>query len=338
MNAIVESYRTLRADQPRLRARDAARTLGISEAELVAAGCTGEVRRLVPDFRGLLEALPSLGAVTVICRNEAAVHEKKGPFTPPEFGASGAIVHGGPIDLRLFLGPWRHAFAQREPSGRRSLQIFDAQGVAVMKVYLDDEARYEAFDALVERFADRGDAPVVVEPPPARAACRDAVDVELLRRRWLAMRDTHEFFGMLRDVGVEREVALAVVGQDLSRELRPDVADALLRAAAERGLPIMVFAGNHGAINIHTGPVQRIVRMEHWLNVLDPDFNLHLDTRLVRRAFRVRKPTSDGTVTSIELFDEHGEAVVLFFGERKPGIPELAAWRALVEELEASHG
>lgn len=47
----------------------------------------------------------------------------------------------------------------------------------------------------------------------------------------------------------------------------------------------------------------------------------------------VRKPTVDGLVTSLELFDQHGEVIAMFFGERKPGKPELAAWRALVEDL-----
>lgn len=339
MNAIVESYRTLRESQPRLRARDAARTLGISEAELVAAGCFGEVRRLVPDFRSLLQALPELGEVTVICRNEAAVHEKKGPFTPPEFGPAGAITHGGPIDLRLFLSPWRHAFAQREPGGRRSLQIFDRQGVAILKIFLDADAhdRHRAFNAFVERFADRGDAPLTIEPPQQKPTSGQPIDADRLRARWAALKDTHEFFPMLRELGIERTAALESVGEAFSREIRTEVVEELLRTAADRALPIMVFVGNRGAIQIHTGPVRRIVRTDGWLNVLDPDFNLHLDTRLVRRAFRVRKPTADGVVTSIELFDDAGEAIALFFGARKPGIRELEAWRELVADLEVDH-
>lgn len=337
MEGIVNSYRKLKEEAPRLRARDAATRLGISEAELVAAGCIGEVQRLVPDFPAILRALPALGEVTVICRNEAAVHEKKGPVTDPEFGPAGAITHGGPIDLRLFLKPWRFALAQKEPTGRRSLQIFDGQGVAIIKFWLDAPERYAAFDELVQRFADPAAGKLSLEPKPVPTRRRDTVDAALLRERWAALQDTHDFFPMLRDLDVERLPAMDAVGEDFARELQPEVVDALLEKAAERGLSIMVFAGNHGAINIHTGPVQKIKRMDRWLNVLDPDFNLHLDTTLVRRAFRVRKPTSDGVVTSIELFDETGEAVVLFFGERERGVPEMQAWRDFVQELEVAH-
>jgi putative hemin transport protein len=70
-----------------------------------------------------------------------------------------------------------------------------------------------------------------------------------------------------------------------------------------------------------------------WINVMDPRFNLHLRSDSVAQAWIVRKPTADGIVTSVELFNDNGEAIAMFFGERKPGKPELTAWRALVDEL-----
>ena len=43
--------------------------------------------------------------------------------------------------------------------------------------------------------------------------------------------------------------------------------------------------------------------------------------------------TVDGLVTSLELFDAEGDTIAMFFGERKPGKPELCEWRALIENL-----
>jgi putative hemin transport protein len=48
----------------------------------------------------------------------------------------------------------------------------------------------------------------------------------------------------------------------------------------------------------------------------------------------VRKPTDDGIVTSIEAFDVRNRNILLMFGERKPGKPELEPWRAIVARLE----
>ncbi|MFM2045214.1 MAG: hypothetical protein RLY86_3790, partial [Pseudomonadota bacterium] len=48
----------------------------------------------------------------------------------------------------------------------------------------------------------------------------------------------------------------------------------------------------------------------------------------------VRKPTRDGIVTSLELFDRHNTPFLQMFGERKPGKPELDSWRDLIADLD----
>jgi putative hemin transport protein len=108
--------------------------------------------------------------------------------------------------------------------------------------------------------------------------------------------------------------------------------DALSFAAA-RGTPIMVFVGNPGMIQIHTGPVTNLKPMGPWFNVLDENFNLHLREDRIASAWVVWKPTEDGVVTSLELFDADGEAIATMFGKRKPGQPEDEAWRAIVAAL-----
>jgi putative hemin transport protein len=47
----------------------------------------------------------------------------------------------------------------------------------------------------------------------------------------------------------------------------------------------------------------------------------------------VKKPTQYGYVTSIEAFDQQGELVITFFGERELDSPELQSWRDLTESL-----
>ena len=112
----------------------------------------------------------------------------------------------------------------------------------------------------------------------------------------------------------------------------------LLQQAAAAAVPIMVFVGSKGCIQIHSGAVHHIKRRQtpggaDWINVLDPGFNLHLRRDLITAAWLVRKPTSDGVVTSVELFDASGDVVAMFFGVRKPGELELSAWRDLAESL-----
>jgi putative hemin transport protein len=73
--------------------------------------------------------------------------------------------------------------------------------------------------------------------------------------------------------------------------------------------------------------------MGPWLNVLDPTFNLHLREDAIASSWVVRKPTRDGDVTSLELFDAAGFCFAQLFGQRKPGVPELESWRAVLQVL-----
>ena len=331
-------WNALRGEKPALRIRDAAATLGVSEAELVALGVGRTATPLKADWRGILNDMPEVGRVMCLTRNEHCVHERHGRFEGVDVKGPHGIVLGPDIDLRLFLGSWKHGFAVREPlkqGERLSLQFFDGAGDAVHKIYATEETDRPAFDALIARYTAAPDDMKIVARTADTIDRPDAeIDVEGLRAAWLAMKDTHEFFGMLGKFKVGRVQALRLVGEDLARELPVRALRAAFEAAAADGTPIMVFVGSHGCIQIHTGPVKRLVEAHGWFNVLDPDFNLHLREAGIARVFSVRKPTEDGIVTSIEAFDAHNRNILLMFGARKPGAPELEAWRAIVARVE----
>jgi putative hemin transport protein len=328
-----------RAGHPQARMRDVAGALGVSEGALVAACCGAEAVRLEPRWKEFLNEMPSLGEVMVLTRNEAIVHEKDGAFGHIGFIGQMAQVVNHNVDLRIFLRHWKHAFAfQQESHGRTllSFQVFDGQGQAIHKIFLRPQSNAEEYRRIVAKFAaaDQG-VGFAAEPADITpgAAAKPPADAKTLRDRWAAMKDTHEFFPMVRDLGLTRRAANALVGPEFAEPLRASALETALRAATEQAVPIMVFVGNPGCIQIHTGPVHRVERMGEWLNVLDPGFNLHVRTDLIAEAWLVRKPTADGIVTSIELFDAAGEELALLFGERKPGRPELESWRALVRGI-----
>ncbi|WP_153101958.1 hemin-degrading factor [Paraburkholderia hayleyella] len=323
----------------KLRNREAAHALGISEGEALAAFVGDEVIRLEPRFIEIMEEIPQLGAVMALTRNEAAVHEKDGPYEKMSHDGMVGLALGEHIDLRIFYHSWASGFAVLEdtPRGKqKSLQFFDTHGHAVHKIYLREHSNHAAFDELVQRWrmADQVGGLSVVPAPEATALKPDGeVDVAAFHAEWDAMTDTHQFFGVLRKFGLARTQALRLAPRSYAQEVANDELQGLLESAAQIALPIMVFVGNRGMIQIHGGPVKNIRVMDNWLNVLDPGFNLHLRQDLVASTWVVRKPTSDGIVTSLELFDANGENIAMLFGVRKPGEPELEGWRDLIAGL-----
>ncbi len=332
------SWAELRQVEPKLRIRDAAARLGVSEAELLTTG--DNVTPLRPEWPELLDAFKPLGRVMCLTRNDHAVHERKGLFREIGFFGGGAMgqVVGPDIDLRIFPQQWTSAFAVREDAetgAHDSIQIFGADGLALHKVFLQEDSDRVAFEKLTADFA--AEARPAFAAIPAEPAAPDRpdgeVDIDGFRAGWRALEDTHHFFGLLKKFHLGRVQALRLVGEEFAQPLRPMVTGDLLRAAAAAKLPIMVFVGNRGCIQIHTGEVEKIVPYGEWINVLDPEFNLHLRESGVASAWLVRKPTKDGLVTSIELYDAAGENIALFFGKRKPGQAEDGNWRSLAESL-----
>lgn len=119
----------------------------------------------------------------------------------------------------------------------------------------------------------------------------------------------------------------------LARPVECNSLEKVLYAAAGTDLPFMIFVGNAGIVQIHTGTIQKVAPMGPWINVLDPGFDLHVRTERIQNAWVVRKPTVDGIVTALELYDAEGEQIALLVGKRKPGQQESEAWRKVVENL-----
>jgi putative hemin transport protein len=329
------------------RHRDIAGELRISEGELLAAhaGSFGaeesplQATRLRADWPHIIAALEALGDVMALTRNESCVHEKVGTYRKASVqGQVGLLL--GVIDLRLFYNHWAHGFAvsERLADGavQRSLQFFDAAGQAIHKVFLRPESDLAAYAALVQQFRAE-DQSSGLQPGPAWVEPAEKPDTEIdvaaFRKAWASLRDTHEFFGLLKRHGLARTQALRLADPEYVQPLPLSSAHEVLARAAQEGVSIMVFVGNPGVIQIHSGPVQKVAVMGPWINVLDPGFNLHLREDHIASAWVVRKPTVDGLVCSLELFDKQGNTIAMLFGERKPGQAERCDWRALLDSL-----
>jgi putative hemin transport protein len=337
VNDLKSKWEALKAENPHVRIRNAAVELGVSEAELLITSIGEGVTVLKPEFQNILTEVEQLGKVMALTRNDECVHERKGTYLNGDFSSPHAqLFVGEDIDLRIFLSAWKFAFGVVE-GDRKSLQFFGKDGLALHKIYLTKDSNTEAFDAIVEKFkAEDQNAEFTFEavaPKPAEKPDSE-IDAEGFKKSWTELKDTHDFFMMTRKFGVSRTQALRLAPEGYATKIDNAKVVSVLEDASEKSLPIMVFVGNRGLIQIHTGEVKKVLWHQQWFNVMDPDFNLHLDVTKIAEAWIVKKPTEDGEVTAIEVFNKEGDFIVQFFGKRKPGIPELQEWKDLVASLE----
>lgn len=331
-----------RRTHPGVRERDAAAALGVSEAELVATRLGEGVIRLKSDWYELLRGLEGLGEVMALTRNDVFVHEKVGQYRNISIHPDHQMgqVLDKDIDLRIFFKYWHFGFAitkESEEGLRRSLQFFDRYGTAVHKTHLRDESDVAHYEELVDahRHSDQSTS-IRVEAPPADESGQsdNEVDRSALLNDWRSLKDTHNFIFLLRKHKVGRLQAFRLVGDEFAREVQTSSLRTVLEAASAEQIPMMVFVGSRGCIQIHTGPIDRLKEARGWYNIIDPGFSLHVKEKLIDSAWVVRKPTDEGDVHSLEFFDASGDVVCYLFGERKEERREREEWRTLVGRLE----
>ncbi len=333
-----QDIRAAYAEKAGKRDRDLAESLGLSEGQLVAAFAGYGTTRLRSDMDALFGQLNGLGEVMALTRNPSCVIEKVGQYDNYHPGAHAAMVLTQEIDLRMFPSHWVHAFAvERETNSgtRRSIQVFDAAGDAVHKIFLRDGSDLDHWARLVQTLAadDQSQTMAVEQRKPAEAPKANPDKAEILRSEWAKMTDTHQFLRLTSKLKMNRLGAYRIAGAPLVRALDPNTIPQMFEQVRDQRLEVMVFVGNRGCIEIHGGPVKTLKQMGPWFNLLDPDFNLHLRTDHIAEVWAVTKPTQRGPAVSVEVFDAEGGLIFQIFGRRAGETDHRPAWDALVAGL-----
>ncbi len=335
-NDLRERWSALRAKEPNIRIRDAAESLGVREGHLVATqrGETAELLR-ADSWGDFIKELGTLGRAMGLTRNAQVVIEKHGRYANVEASERMGMVLDEGIDLRLFFSRWAYAFLVRSESKKgplRSIQIFDASGDAIHKAYVFQDGEVAAFDSWVEERTS--DELIEFAEPEHRDEASERpdedVDVAALRDAWANLGSTHDFYPMLAKHGVTRIQAMRLAGAEFAYRVAAQRYASLLEPLAQALLPFMAFVGNPGCIQIHSGVAKKIVKMENWFNIFDPDFNLHVRSDQIAECWVSRKPTHEhGDIWSLEAFSGDSENVLSLFGLRKRDNPQSPTWRAL---------
>lgn len=333
-NLLAQRWEALRQSSPQLRIRDAAKQLEVSEAELVALGLGSSATRLNANFKDLLQQLPSLGSVLALTRSDAAVHEMTGSFTELHLHGETALFFRPGLDTRYFLQHWHYGFAVDE-NARLSLQFFDELGQAAHKIYLNEASDQTAYQALVAQFRASDQSPLQLQALHKPQAASIAINSQELRQAWSQIQDVHEGNRIMKRYSNQRPTVYRALGKDYAELLDSNCIEALLTQLSQQQIPLMLFAMNEAAVQSYSGTITKLLRTGPWFNILDANFNLHLRTEDIGEVWRVRKPSADGWVTSLDVFDWHGQEILIFTDQRERGAIESPVWTELLMSLSA---
>lgn len=288
--------------------------------------------RLSVDWSTALARLESLGPVRVVTTNDVLVHEKEGAFGNVSASGPAVIVLNRDVDLRVFPHHWEQTLYDAEAD---AIRVHDRLGRPVHAIHRTAATDAAAWDAFVAEHCapDLGPLSFGAAADETTAPDDAAIDVPGLRAAWAAMTDVHEFHGMLKRFGAERLQAMRLAGADFARPVPVPALAGLLDAVRDSRLEIMIFVGNAGCIQIHTGTLTNLTVGDGTLRIDDPGFRLTGDMGGLASAWVVHKPTDKGGITTVELYDARGNNVAILCGQRDEDKPERADWRALAHSL-----
>jgi len=217
--------------------------------------------------------------------------------------------------------------------GRTAAAWVDYRGSAVSLYYQIMDAGGSRVLPTDLRLNDQAQPLVVAPRKPVEGAKSRPDKLDVLRAEWAKLTDTHQFLRLCSKLRMNRLGAYRIAGAPFVRQLDPSAADAALQAVQAAGIEVMIFVGNRGCIQIHTGPVHTLTPMGPWQNVMDPGFNLHLRRDKVAEIWAVEKPTQRGPAVSVEAFDAEGGLIFQIFGVGKEGRDQRPEWAGIVAGL-----
>lgn len=325
-------WKALRDENPRLRIRDAADQLNVSEAQLVALGIGESATRLCADWADLLLELHHLGPLMGLTRNDHAVHERHGGYSNIRILGEVHLVREGGFEVALFLSEWCSGFAVSEVGHeqvRHSLQFFSQDGCAVHKIYLTNESHLTAFKELVDQFRSSDQSRVLAIETRATSHVypdADALWSSRLLLDWPLAADGQPL--TVPDLSLSSEA----IAHD---PLPAGAAEAVLTRAAALNTPLVIAVGNPGALQLHRGPIHKILRTGPWINVLDDPFNLHLRDAQLSSGWHIRELTEEKK-PSLCWCDEQGRPALQIFSEDCSGSWDECLSTALIGDGEVA--
>ena len=351
VNDIRKSFVGLRVEK-KLRHHEIADFLQITEAELVDAHVgvskldvvrsspnLAKAIRLKKSWPEIIKLVEGLGEVMALTRNRFAVHETIGQYQHVGLQGDIGLVSGKGIDLRLFYRQWEFAYIFEEGKRdtlQKSIQFFDEYGQAIHKIFLLPESAHAHLELITQHLADTNQEPGIFvhekrELHDKKEETLNGIDRAAFRSDWAGLKDTHEFFNVLKKYRLNRLEALSLIGDDYAQLLDNSSVRFLFDSAGHLDIPLTIYAGNRGAVQIYAGCIKNIRDAKAWLNILDSRFNFHLKVGALPSVWLVRKPSQYGVVSSMEILDEAGDVIAMIFGERLSGQSESESWRHLLE-------
>lgn len=337
---IRQKREALVSENPKINPREQADRIGVSEGALVASECGHGAIRLKRDIRDRQTQLCYLNQfrqALAVSRNRAALLEVQGTYPRCQFFEGLGWLEGAMLNVRAEMAHWSEGFFVPADGVRgASLQFFDSDGIAVHKAFLPaGEALDEAF---LKEQQHRNQKPdfewtrVVGSGYSGDEAAE--VDHEAFMQKWQHLGELNNFPRLMQQFRLNRLQTIRMTGEAHSQRLNREAARQVIETAGRQGIPVEIAVENSGLVHKRVGAMPRLETYGKWMNLLQDNFNLHIDESQINQVWRVAVPTKHGVVHVLEIFDKGDRPVLRLLAAAALIGKEPMGWTELLKSCE----
>ena len=289
-NNLKSKWKKFQQDNPKVRIRDAAYQMKVSEAELLSTEINETVSfLLIEDMNEFIKDILKVDKIMLLVRSDYVVHEKTIKTKNVRLVDNQIIDldDNGCNILDFNIDEFEYVFFQKKMHSSRELksfQFFDKAGMAILKIYLKgkDLGFFDEIDLKYKKIYNY----------------EMQSDLDINNSKLLESKikinlpyDTSNSTTSCSDISVN--------------SLR-----LILENASDMKIPVQIHAFGLGTIQYHRDTVRNIVDYGPWVNVIDQKFNLHVLQDGLTRASLVQYQFKDCQQYLINFFDKNNAHVL----------------------------
>ena len=289
-NNLKSKWKKFQQDNPKVRIRDAAYQMKVSEAELLSTEINETVSfLLIEDMTAFIKDVLKVDKIMLLIRSDYVVHEKTIKTKNIRL-EDNQIIDLDKNDCSILdfnIDAFEYVFFQKKMHINRELksfQFFDKAGTAILKIYLKGKD-LGFFDEIDLKYKKTYNYEMQSDLDINNSNLLDSkIKINLPY-------DTSNSKTSCRDISV--------------KSLR-----LILENASDMKTPIQIHALGLGTIQYHRNTVRNIVDYGPWVNVIDQKFNLHVLENGLTRASLIQYQFKDCQQYLINFFDKNNTHVL----------------------------
>ncbi len=289
-NELKFKWKKFQQDSPKVRIRDAAYQMKVSEAELLSTEVNEGVSFLfIPNLEIFIKEILNVDKIMLLIRSDYVVHEKT--IKTKDVALVGSQIldfhNKDSIILDYDISLFRYVFFQKKMHSNRELksfQFFDKAGRAILKIYLKGKD-LGYFDEIASKY-------------------EKVYNYEMQSDLHL---DNADFLDSTLEIKLPFDIhnSKSTCNNISYKSLRT-----ILEAVSNIKVPIQIHALGLGTVQYHIDSVRNIVDYGSWINVIDQKFNLHVLENGLSKASLIQYKFSNCQKYCIDFFDKNNSHVL----------------------------